>query len=94
MGAIGFMAQLNLSFLPRERPALSRFTCPAPHVLMTGLLADPNASSVSYQIWRVPRVEKRSGPLLDRLGRVRLKSTELQIELNGYGSQTDFVTET
>lgn len=88
------MAQLNLTFLPRERPALSCLTCPAPHVLMTSFLADPNASSVSYQIWRVPRVEKRSGALLDRLGRVRLKSTELQIELNGDSSQTDFVTET
>jgi hypothetical protein len=60
---------------------------------MTGFLAGPNASSVSNQIWPVPRVEKRSGPLLDRLGHVRLKSTKLQIELNGDSSQTDFATE-
>jgi len=61
---------------------------------MTTFLADPNASSASYQIWPVPRVEKRSDTLLDRHGRVRLKSTELQIELNSDSSQTDFVTET
>jgi hypothetical protein len=82
----------------RERPAwFAGVACRSTGQKKSEHCADaggPNPSSVSNQTWPVPRVEKRSGALLDRLGRVRLKSTKLQIELNGDSSQTDFATET
>jgi hypothetical protein len=92
--AIGFVAQLNLAFPRRKRPGLSCHACPPPHLLTAAFLTDPNASLASNQTWPVPRIEKRSGALLDRFGHLRLKSTKLQFELNRDSSQTDFATKT
>jgi hypothetical protein len=87
------MAQLNLGFSRRRRPGSSWLACPA-HLLTAAFLAGPNASSAPNQAWPVPRVKKRGGAPLDRLGHVRLKSAKLQMEFNGDRSQTDFVTKT
>jgi hypothetical protein len=91
--AAGFMARLNLAFPGRKPPRLSCLACPAPRLLTAAILASRNASSAPDETWPVPRVEKRSGAPLDRLGHVRLKSAKLQIELNGHSGQTDFPTE-
>jgi hypothetical protein len=92
--AIGLVAQLNLAFSRRRRPGLSDLARLSPRLLTAAFLAGPNAWSAPNQAWPVPRVEKRSGALFDRLGHVRLKSAKLEIKLDRDSSQTDFVTKT